>query len=222
MPTALLIISSISAIFACFASLHKDRIKDGHNPRVLRAIRISAFASCMVVAAALLNQHYARQQANALRTAQLRLTVLTSLSGYRVQILDDFTWLLTHSLTTKNYLDYETSRALSISAAGAIPDWQTLVSDVTRSELIKSRSAFDQLQTISRNVLMEAATYPSMVPKPLVDWATATLALEFSDLPRIIDSYHPTPQSVHYAQLTGQAVGAITGGMISSAAFVAK
>ncbi|MDN7936226.1 hypothetical protein QZM52_33655 [Burkholderia metallica] len=219
--TILLITSAISAILACFASLHKDRIKDGRNPRILKAIRISALASCMVVVVALFNQYYARQQASALRTEQLRLTVLTSLSDYRVQILDDFVWLLTHSTTTKNYLNYETARASSAEAA-ATPDWQTMAPDVLRSELIKSRSAFDQLQTISRDILMAATTYPSMVPKPLVDWATVTLQLKFSDLPKFIDSYHPTPQSLHYAQLTGLAVGAITDGIMSSAAVVTK
>lgn len=222
MSTALLIISTISALLACLASLHKDRIKDGHNPRVLRAIRISAVASCVVVAVAVLNQYNARQQASTLRAAQLRLTVLTGLSDYRVEILDDFVWLLTHSPTTKNYLDYEAARTSSADAAVAVPDWQTVVPDVTRSELIKSRATFDQLQKISRSILMEASTYPSMVPTPLVEWATSTLALKFSDLPRFIDSYHPTSESIDYAHLTGQAVGTITGGMMSSAGVVAK
>lgn len=222
LSTTLLIISAISAILACFASLHKDRIKDGHNPRVLRAIRISAVASCVVVAVAVLNQYYARQQASTLRAAQLRLTVLTGLSDYRVEILDDFVWLLTHSPTTKSYLDYEAARTSSADAAVAFPDWQTVVPDVTRSELIKSKATFDQLQKISRSILMEAGTYPSMVPKPLVEWATSTLALKFSDLPRFIDPYRPTPESIDYAHLTGQAVGAITGGMMSSAEVVAK
>jgi len=104
--------------------------------------------------------------------------------------------LLTHSPTTKSYLDYEAARTSSADAAVAVPDWQTVVTDVTRSELIKSKATFDQLQKISRSILMEAGTYPSMVPKPLVEWATSTLALKFSDLPRFIDLYHPTARSI--------------------------
>lgn len=218
MSTTLLIISAISAILACFASLHKDRIKDGHNPRVLRAIRISAVASCVVVAVAVLNQYHARLQASTLRAAQLQLTVLTRLSDYRIEILDEFSWLVMHSLTTNSYLDYEAVRASSAT----VPAWEKVVSDVTRLELIKSKAAFDQLQKISRIILMDASTYPSMMPKPLVEWANVTLALKFSDLPRFIDSYHPTPESIDYANLTGQAVGTITGGMMRSAEVVAK
>ncbi|MFJ2994939.1 hypothetical protein [Pandoraea sp. NPDC087047] len=222
MSTTLLIISAISAILACFASLHKDRIKDGNNPHVLRAIRISAVASCVVVAVAVLNQYHARLQASTLRAAQLQLTALTRLSDYRVEILDDFSWLVMHSLTTNSYLDYEAVRASSAEVAATVPAWEKVVSDVTRLELIKSKAAFDQLQKISRTILMDASTYPSMMPKPLVEWASVTLALKFSDLPRFIDSYHPTPESIDYANLTGQAVGTITGGIMSSAEVVAK
>lgn len=213
LSAALLLVSVISALCACFTNLHKDRIKDGHNPRVLRAVRISAIASIVVAMLAGVNQYYARQQAGELRVAQMRLTVLSSLSNYRVDMLDDYLWLVVHSVTTKNYLSYEAARTSSGDAATAIPDWNTAFPEALRSEIAKSKSAFDHLQKISRDVLMEAATYPAMVPAPITEWATATLALKFSDLPRVMDPYHATPESVQYAHLIGQAVGSITGGM---------
>jgi hypothetical protein len=118
----------------------------------------------MVVVLGCANQYYVRQQASALRTAEMHLSVLASLSGYRVDMLDDYAWLLEHSVTTKNYLSYEASRTSSADAANAVPDWQTVVSETQRLELTKSKSAFDHLQKIARDVLIETATYSTMVP----------------------------------------------------------
>jgi hypothetical protein len=222
LSVALLVLSAISAVVAGLTSWRKDRLKDGHNPRVLTSIRISATASLLAVVLGFVNQYHARRQADELRTAQMHLSVLTSLSGYRVDMLDDYAWLLSHSATTKNYFSYEAARRSSVDAALAVPDWGARVAESDRLELSKSKSAFDHLQKIARDVLITAATYPNMVPEPLTDWATTTLAIKFSDLPQVVDAYHVTPESVRYAHLIGQAVGSITGGMTSSADVITR
>ena len=222
MSEALLAFSAISALSSVFAAWHRDRLKDGHNVPVLKAIRIWAGTSLMVVLLAALNQYDTHKQAAALRSAQLRLNVLQSLSSYRVEVLDNYVSLLLHSTTTKNYLAYEASRTSTSAAATIVPNWSAVASDSLRSELNESKAAFDRLQRISREVLMQATTYPTQIPEPLAQWATVTLALKFSDLPSVIDPYHEAPRSVHYAKLTGLAIGAVTGETKNAAEAIAK
>lgn len=222
MATTLLIASIIASLVAGFAIWRRDRIKDGHNVQVLHAIRLSAVLSLVVTVLAGANQYYSAKQAAALRTAQLRLSVLQGLSSYRIEMLDHYWALVMHSVVTSNYANLEAAKSSSPGAAAAIAGLEAGASDTWREELKDSKAAFERLQKISREVLIQSATYPGMVPDSLVKWAETTLALKFADVPKVANAYHVTPEVQQYASLLGLAVGSVTGEVAGTAEKIAQ
>jgi hypothetical protein len=208
MSLALLIASCLAAVLVAFASWYKDRAKDGQNVKVLRASNLGVICSVLVVVLAGSNQYSSSKQSAALRSAQLQLSVLQDLSRYRVEMVDTYIWLLLHSTVIYNFVGYEQARE---GIAAPIPHWETVASEPLRQELKEAKSTFERLQKIAREVLMQAATYPTAVPEPLTEWATTTLSLHFNNLPQVINGYSNTAESQKYAELIGRAVGAVTG-----------
>ena len=126
--------------------------------------------------------------------------------------MDSYALLLKHAPTVYNYQAWEDVRSSENRLAHIIPPWETYASETLRLELQESKAAFDRLQKISREVLMQAAAYPALVPLPLYQWASKTLAVKFSDVPQLITPYHEKSEALEYATLLGRAVGAVIGG----------
>ena len=155
MSGVLLWVSAIAAVIGVFASWFKERLKDGHNSRVRKAILIIAAASIVVVVLAAFNQYNAKRQAVTIRQAQLQLTVLQNLSVFRIEMLDSFWVLLKYSDTVYNYLEFEGARSSLNSLGHRLPAWEASASEIDRSELQESKAAFDRLQKIAREVLIQ-------------------------------------------------------------------
>lgn len=211
MATTLLIASLITSLVAGFATWRRDRIKDGNNVQVRNAIRFSAVLSLIVVALAGANQYHSAKQAATLRVAQLRLSVLQGLSSYRIEMLDNYWVLVMNSVVTTNYASLQAARKSSLGAAAAVEGLEARMSDSWREELKDAKAAFERLQKISREVLIHSATYPGMVPDSLVKWAETTLALQFTDVPKVANAYRVTAEAQQYASLLGLAIGSMTG-----------
>jgi hypothetical protein len=185
----------------------------------LRASNLGAICSVLVVVLAGTNQYISSKQSAALRSTQLQLSVLQDLSRYRVDMADAYMWLILHSEVTYNFVSYEQTRE---GIAAAIPQWETVASEPLRQELKESKSAFERLQKIAREVLKQAATYPNAVPEPLTEWATTTLSLHFNNVPQVINTYLNSAESQKYAQLIGRAIGVVTGQIASKAQEVSQ
>lgn len=61
-----------------------------------------------------------------------------------------------------------------------------------------------------------------MVPDLLVKWADTTLALKFTDVPKVANAYHITPKSQQYAKLLGLAIGSVTGEVADTAEILSQ
>lgn len=206
MAEILFIASLFSFLFPMLATWHRDRVKDGHNPAVLRAIRIWASCSIVVIALSGANAYVSRKQAAALRVAEQSLQVLRSLSKYRIELLDLYFQLFRNAVTVRSFVTYESAR-ISTGHPEALPPWESHVNEAQRTELAQAKSAFERTQKIAREVLMQHATYPAFVPKAIEEWATFILAAKFSQVPELIDPYREGAQSIMYAKLLGGAIG---------------
>jgi hypothetical protein len=209
--TILFIAPLVVAVVVICAKRHIDRIKDGHNVKLRHAIDIYALFSIFAVVVALFIQYNSSKRATELRVAQTRLSVLEGLSSYHFEMLDSYFFLLLHSAVTYNFASFEAARNENAGASAASPQWESLVSESLRQELKESRAAFERLQKVSRQVLLQADIHPSIVPKPLIQWAQETLTMQFTDVARIVNLYQVTPESQTYVRLLGQAIGVVIG-----------
>ena len=208
MSLTLLIASCVAAVLVAFATWRKDYAKDGHNVKVLRASNLGAICSVLVVVLAGTNQYVSSKQRAALRSTQLQLSVLQDLSRYRVEMLDAYMFLLFHPDITYNYVNLEQERERNVVP---MPPWETLVNESDRQELKEAKSAFDRLQKIAREVLMQAATYSNAVPERLTEWATTTLSLHFNNVPQVINGDPNRAEALEYGELISRALRAVTG-----------
>lgn len=221
MPEYLFFASIASLLLPLLATWHRDRIKDGHNPNVRRAIRIWAACSILVIALSGANVYVSRKQATALRVATQELEVLRGLSKYRIELLDSYFQLFRSATTVRNFVMYEIARNSS-GHPEILPNWQSHVSVDQRTELDQARSAFERTQRVGREILMQKATYPSFVPTPLYDWAAFIVEAKFEDVAELINPYHEGPRSVRYAKLLGDAIGTVTNAEIEAAEKVTR
>jgi hypothetical protein len=221
MPEYLFFASIASLLLPLLATWHRDRVKDGHNPKVRRAIRIWAVCSILVIALSGANVYESRKQSAALRVATQELEVLRRLSQYRIEVLDSYFQLFRSAATVRNFVAYEAARNSS-GHAEILPSWQSRVSNEQNTELAQAKSAFERTQRVGREILIQKATYPSFVPKPLYDWAAFIVEAKFEQVTELIDPYNEGPQSVRYAKLLGDAIGAVTGAEIEAAQKVTR
>jgi hypothetical protein len=217
MSVVVLMATVIVTLLIALAVGYKEKLKDGHNTAVRKAIFAIAVLSVIGVLLHGVNQFMANRQAGHMRKAQLQHTVLQNLLGFQNELAHNYMTLIKHSATIYNYSEYERVRSSLNGAGHTIPAWETKVNETFRSELRESQAAFDRLQKISLEVLIQAAAYPTLVPLPLSQWATKTLSAKFSDLPQLINAYHETPEVLEYATLVGRAVGAVIGGAYATA-----
>lgn len=210
----------IASMVAALAAWRMDRIKDGHNPRVLSSIRMRWGASIAVVCLALTNQYFTYEQTVEQRATQFRISVLQNLANYRDDLFMSYSILLKNAEATNSFINFEGARSSSPGAALAISPWEEHVSESWRHDLSDSKAAFEKLQKIAREILFQATTYPDIVPEALVSWATETLSLQFKDVPKITND--ASPEAQQYGFRLGQGVGVITGQLRSEAMKVSK
>jgi len=217
MAEYLFIASVCALVLPVLSAWHRDRVKDGHNPRVRRAIRIWAVCSVLVIGLSGSNVYISHKQSADLRAAEQALTVIRSLSKYRIELFESYFLLWRSAATVREYAMYEAGR-LSSGHPDLLPSWESRVSSERRTELVNAKFAFERTQHIAREVLIQCATYPALVPKSLETWSNVILAAKFEQVTELIDPYHEGPRSIQYAKLFGEAIGAVTGAEMQTSA----
>jgi hypothetical protein len=190
------------SIIALLTALHKDRKLSPDTITAKRALRINTVAQIMVAIVALLAAISSSNEASRTQTARLDLDATSAASRHATAILDTYFLKMRPAAFAIQERDrYEASLTNLPAEVRDSFDWSRAAPGLEIQREAGLR-AFEDLQTIARQIIGERVQYGERYPDALAKWAEQTLELKPADLTNLLSD---SDVAQAYAHLTGQA-----------------
>lgn len=206
----------VASVVSLLAAWHLQRITTQDSPNIHFAVRLNAVAALIVICFAFYSQYQNVAMSEKIRKIEIDLSVSENIAQRRIKILKLYSQILNSSFNTNSYIRYNKDiNSMPVELRRTLA-WKKVVEGSQVKALEGTKKSFSLLQEQALEIIDLSGRFPLRVPESTKKWANKTIKMKFDELPKYINAYDQTDESMKYAKELGEAFGSVIGEVIKA------